>query len=106
MEHTVPRLFVLIKNFNMFNFGKKTSVESALREKIASGFDTSVRNAIKDLGSNDPFIGGLMVKAAIASLYQDLKNDDRIEALCSINGLDYQSILEDECNKALQRYLE
>ena len=47
-----------------------------------------------------------MVKAAIASLYQDLKNNDRIEALCSINGLDYQSILEDECNKALQRYLE
>ena len=90
----------------MFNFRKKTSVESTLREKIASGFDTSVRNAIKDLGSNDPFIGGLMVKAAIANLYQELKNSDRMEALCSISGLDYQSILEDECRKALQKYLE
>lgn len=90
----------------MFNFRKKTSVESTLREKIASGFDTSVRNAIKDLGSNDPFIGGLMVKAAIANLYQELKNSDRMEALCSISGLDYQSILEDEFCKALQKYLE
>lgn len=90
----------------MFNFRKKTSVESTLREKIASAFDTSVRNAIKDLGSNDPFIGGLMVKAAIANLYQELKNSDRMEALCSISGLDYQSILEDEFCKALQKYLE
>ena len=47
-----------------------------------------------------------MVKAAIASLYQDLKNNNEIEALCSINGLDYQPILEDECRKALQKYLE
>ena len=90
----------------MFNSEKKTLVESTLREKIASGFDTSVRNAIKDLGSNDPFIGGLMVKAAIANLYQELKNSDRMEALCSISGLDCQSILEDECRKALQKYLE
>lgn len=90
----------------MFNFRKKTSVESTLREKIASAFDSSVRNAIKDLGSNDPFIGGLMVKAAIANLYQELKNSDRMEALCSISGLDYQSILEDEFCKALQKYLE
>ena len=90
----------------MFNFRKKTSVESTLREKIASAFDSSVRNAIKDLGSNDPFIGGLMVKAAIANLYQELKNSDRMEALCSISGLDCQSILEDECRKALQKYLE
>lgn len=90
----------------MFNFRKKTSVESTLREKIASAFDTSVRNAIKNLGSNDPFIGGLMVKSAIARLYQELKNSDGMEALCSINGLDYQSILEDEFCKALQKYLE
>ena len=90
----------------MFNSEKKTLVESTLREKIASGFDTSVRNAIKDLGSNDSFIGGLMVKAAIANLYQELKNSDRMEALCSISGLDCQSILEDECRKALQKYLE
>ena len=37
----------------MFNFRKKTSVESTLRKKIASSFDTSVRDAIKDLGSKD-----------------------------------------------------
>lgn len=104
--HTVPRLFVLIKNFNMFNFEKKTSVESTLRKKIASSFDTSVRDAIKDLGSNDPLLGGLMVEVAIGNLYQALKNSNEMEALCSINGLDYQSILEDECNKALQKYLE
>ena len=51
----------------MFNF-KKTSVESTLRKKIASSFDTSVRDAIKDLGSNDPLFRGLMVKAAIGNL--------------------------------------
>jgi len=85
---------------------KKTSVESTLRKKIASSFDTSVRDAIKDLGSNDPLFRGLMVKAAIGNLYQALKNSNEMEALCSINGLDYQSILEDECNKALQKYLE
>jgi hypothetical protein len=90
----------------MFNFRKKTSVESTLRKKIASSFDTSVRDAIKDLGSNDPLFRGLMVKAAIGNLYQALKNSNEMEALCSINGLDYQSILEDECNKALQKYLE
>lgn len=89
----------------MFNL-KKTSVESTLRKKIASSFDTSVRNAIKDSGGNDPLFGGLMVKVAIGSLYQALKNSNEMEALCSINGLDYQSILEDECNKALQKYLE
>ncbi|WP_019036776.1 hypothetical protein [Prevotella amnii] len=49
---------------------------------------------------------GLMVKAAIGYLYQALKNSNEMEVLCSINGLDYQSILEDECNKALQKYLE
>ena len=53
----------------MFNFRKKTSVESTLRKKIASSFDTSVRDAIKNLGSNDPLFGGLMVKAAIGNLY-------------------------------------
>lgn len=95
----------------MFNFRKKTSVESTLRKKIASSFDTSVRDAIKDLGSKDlasidPLFGGLIVKAAIVYLYQGLKNSNEMEALCSINGLDYQSILEDECNKALQKYLE
>lgn len=90
----------------MFNFRKKTSVASTLRKKIASSFDTSVRDAIKDLGSNDPLFMGLMVKAAIGYLYQALKNSNEMEVLCSINGLDYQSILEYECNKALQKYLE
>ena len=47
-----------------------------------------------------------MVKAAIGNLYQALKDSNEMEALCAINGLDYQSILEDECNKALQKYLE
>lgn len=90
----------------MFNFRKKTSVESTLRKKIASSFDTSVRDAIKYLGSNVPLFMGLMVKAAIGYLYQALKNSNEMEVLCSINGLDYQSILEDECNKSLQKYLE
>lgn len=90
----------------MFNFGRKPSVETTIRSKIASSFDDAVRDAIRDLGSKDPLFGGLMVQAAIGHLYQALKNSSELETLCDLKGLNYQSILEDECNKALKKYLE
>ncbi len=90
----------------MFNFGRKPSVETTIRKKLESSFDESVRDAIRELGSNDPLFGGLMVQAAIGHLYQALKSSRELESVCDLNGLDYQSILEDECNKALKKYLE
>lgn len=55
---------------------------------------------------NDPLMLGLVVKSAIATFYQQMKNDSTLLSLCELYGLNYQSILKEECNYALHRYLK
>ena len=91
----------------MFNFFKKkpASVETKIRKKLATSFDELVLETVSKSDTNNPMLG-LMVQATIANLYQSLKDSSELNYLCQINGLDYSSILDDECNKALHKYLE
>lgn len=93
----------------LWNFFKKEkSKEDKFREQIRSGFDESVKNAVngnRDL-INDPLFGGMLVQGAIGNYYQSMKSDSMLWLLANQIGLDYDKILEDECNRALKKYLE
>ena len=50
---------------------------------------------------------GLMVEAAIANFYQAMKNSAEIQII-GLSAKDWipEEILEEECNRALKKYLE
>lgn len=88
----------------MFRLFKSDS--DKIRQKIHEGFEDVVKNTVKHSKINDPVLLGLMVQAAIGSFYQGMKGDATMLALCYAKGIDYASILEDECKKTLNKYLQ
>ncbi|WP_217954964.1 hypothetical protein [Alistipes timonensis] len=80
--------------------------EDTIRQKIRAGFDQNVKKMTTQSQYNDPLMLGLVVRSAIATFYQQMKNDSTLLSLCELYGLDYQSILKEECNYALHRYLK
>ena len=89
-----------------FSRQKKTP-EQAIRERLKDSFDDNVKFVFKENGiSGDPMLDGLRVQAAIAAVYQNLKGNPELSLLCSVKGMDYDKILDEECTKALGRYLE
>lgn len=77
--------------------------EIIIREKIRSGFDDSVKDAIKDSDINDPFLG-MFVQAAIGSFYQSMKDEQTLKLVSDKLGVDFDSVLEEECQRALKKY--
>lgn len=97
----------------LFDFLKNDSTEMKIRRKLASAFDDAVNDVVTSSESkgliDNPMFGGLLVQGAIGNLYQSLKNGDEasmLSLMCSREGLDYHTILDEECNKALDKYLE
>ena len=88
----------------LFDFFK--SDEEKVRSKIRKGFDGCVRTAVKSAGTNDSFMLGIMVQAAIADFYKSMKDHPAIWMLCNKLGVDYDTILEEECRRALNKYLK
>lgn len=87
-------------------FGLFQSDADKIRQKIHEGFEDAVKSAVKHSGNNDPMFLGLMVQAAIGSFYQSMKGNATMIVLCDAKGIDYESILEDECKKTLDKYLQ
>ena len=77
-----------------------------MRSKIRNGFDGCVRTAVKSAGTNDSFMLGIMVQAAIADFYKSMKDHPALWMLCNKLGVDYDTILEEECRRALNKYLK
>ena len=90
---------------SMFGLFARKTPENQLREKIRKEFDIAAQEALKQ-GLKDPFLGAMMVQASVGSLYQELKKSTEMEILCNLQGIDYQTMLEEECNKILEKYLE
>lgn len=88
----------------LFDFFK--SDEDKVRSKIRKGFDGCVRTAVNSAGTNDSFMLGIMVQAAIADFYKSMKDNPTLWLLCNKLGLDYNTILEEECRRALNKYLK
>ena len=82
------------------------SNEESLRQKIRDGFDDSVKDALRETGLNDPLFGGLIVESAIGSFYQSMKDEPILKLISDKLGLDYDSLLEEELKRALNKYLE
>jgi hypothetical protein len=101
---------IIMGFFDLFGNSKEESPEELLRKKLSEAFDNGVRYAVNEPSSraviNEPVLGALLVKGAIANMYQSLKQNTGLAALYREEGLDYQAILDDECRKALGRYLE
>lgn len=86
--------------------GQQKTSEQAIREQLRDTFDDNVKFVFEDCTSRDPLLDGLRVEAAIATVYQTLKGEPVLSHLCSFQGIDYNKILDEECTKALKRYLE
>ena len=89
---------MFFKNFNR--------TEAKLRQKIRQGFDDCVAEVVQQSGTEDTFFLGLIVQSAIANYYQSLKNDNSLKQLCQRSNIDYNSLLDEECRNALNKYLE
>ena len=88
----------------LFDFFK--SNEDKIRSKIRKGFDDSVKHAVRNSEFKDDLFLGLLVQAAIGNFYQSMKGSSELWLLANHLGVDYDSILEDECKSALHNYLK
>lgn len=89
----------------MFSFFKKKSPEERLRETIRKEFHKVARENLKQC-KRDPLFGPLMFQAAICDRYQEMKGEPELETMYKCYyGIDYQSILSEECNNVLDKYL-
>ena len=90
---------------SLLDLFKKPSLKDQLRLIIRQAFNDAVKDASKSL-MNNPRVDGLLVQAAIGELYQSLKGNRTMHVECARQGIDYESLLEEECNRALNTYLE
>lgn len=89
-------------------FGLFKTKEEKFRLHVRNLFDESVQNVINEHGDmiKDPMFGGMMVQAAIGSVYQTLKNDPKLSLFAKTSDFDPLEIIEEECKRAMGKYLE
>ena len=89
-------------------FGLFKSKEEKFRSHDRACFDESVKNEIKEKGYavKDPLFGGMMVQAAIGSVCQKIDQDHKLHLFALKSDINPQKIVEEECNRALSKYLE
>ena len=82
-------------------FGLFKSKEEKFRSHVRACFDESVKNIIKEKGYavKDSLFGGMMV-------YQKMINDPKLHLFALKSDFNPQKIVEEECNRALSKYLE
>lgn len=85
---------------------KQDTHETFIRQKIRIGFDQIVKKATSQIQYDDAVIIGLSIKLAIAKFYQHMKDNSTCLSFCAQFGINYQNVLREECNYALQKYLE
>ena len=84
------------------------NVEQQLREKINKSFEDEIDHLInKDKSMmQDPLFGPLLLQSGITNLSKELKKSSELDVICSLNGINYQKLVDEECNKILNKYLE
>ena len=89
----------------LFDFFK--SDEQKLRSKIRSLFDDCVKKEKRENREmiKNPLLGGMMIQAAIESLYTSLKENPAF-ILAGLYGGGPNKILEEEYERALKKYLK
>ena len=89
-------------------FGLFKSEEEKFRSKVRACFDESVDKLFKEKGDavKNPLFGGLLIKTAIGAVYQSMINDPGLHLLALKLNFDPIKIVEEECNRALSKYLE
>lgn len=89
-------------------FGLFKSKEEKFRSHVRACFDESVNDVIKKNGDTvkNPLFGGMMIQAAIGSVYQTMINDPKLHLFAIKSNFDPIKIVEEECNRALSKYLE
>lgn len=89
-------------------FGLFKSKEEKFRSHVRACFDESVKNVIKEKGDavKNSLFGGMMIQAAIGSVYQTMINDPKLHLFALNSDFNPQKIVEEECNRALSKYLE
>lgn len=101
--------YIIVQNNRIMGlFGLFKSKKEKFRTHVRACFDESVKDVIIEHGDtiNDPMIGGMMVQAAIGSIYQTLKNDPKLSIFANMSNFNPYEIIEEECQRALNKYLE
>ncbi len=82
--------------------------EDTLRKKIADKFDEYIKVQSRQYDSmNDPYVGGMMKDIALSGLYQNMTSPSgraSILPLFEAHGLDFDTIIEEEYQKARIRH--
>ena len=91
--------------FGLFKSKNFKSKEEEFRYHVRASYDASVQKVVNENADmiQVPMFGGMMVQAAIASVYQSLKNDPKLSLITSFEPLE---IIEEECKRALDKYLK
>lgn len=88
--------------FDLFKKKPKTP-EEMFRMKIRRSFDDSVKFAKKNF-IGDPMLDGALMKSAIENIYNELRNSENIQMLCTLQGIDDWRILREERDRALKLF--
>lgn len=88
----------------IFDFLFETK-ESKLKKQIRISFNDSVSKVCMEANSKDPLFRDLMIRTAIANLYDAFKKESTLYVIASAQGLDFDEILDDECKRAMNKYL-
>ena len=82
--------------------------EAHIRSSIRKGLEEHMTKTMQKHGDlmNDPFTGGLMVEAAIGTYFQSIRKQNVLYVIASHFGIDLDSVLDDEINRAQSKYLK
>lgn len=81
------------------------NTESALREKLHNEFEKCVKEALEEHKTGQSIFDDLIIKAAVGSFYQGMKEQQGFALMCDMIGINYEGMLDEECNKVLDKYL-
>ena len=82
--------------------------EEQIRTSIRKGFEQHMAHTIRNHGDimKDPLMGGLMVEAAITTYFESLRKQDALYVIASNFDIDLDSVLDDECDRVLKKYIK
>lgn len=84
--------------------------ELYIHKKLQEMFDDNVSYVFEQNGFSDhSATDALRVQSAIAVVYQQMQNNEGMIMLCALKGISsqkYNEILDEECTKALAKYLQ
>lgn len=83
-----------------------SSYEDKIRMQIRDYFDQLVQKTIKEAGDTDYLILCLEVDAAINAFYESMLEQSVQENLSDKLGVDFDTILEEEFNRAKREYFK